>query len=92
MAWDLALGRKEPDDEVEVELVPTRAGPAAGAIVWFEAVLDDGLTMSNAPGQAYYWGRLVCAWAEERPVREGVPVRLVLTLDDDEVDVAWAEP
>jgi hypothetical protein len=62
--------------------------------VWFEAELDDDTVMSNAPmsdapgrGDGGHWGRLVCAWADERGVREGERVRLELVLDDGEIDV-----
>ncbi|MEQ1566819.1 MAG: 50S ribosomal protein L11 methyltransferase [Myxococcota bacterium] len=93
LVWDVALGEDdEPPDEVVVEVTPTRPGPAAGALVWFESELDDGLVLTNAPGRADHWGRLVCAWGEERGLRTDTPVRLRVTLDDDEVDVAWGDP
>ncbi|MEQ1505827.1 MAG: class I SAM-dependent methyltransferase [Myxococcota bacterium] len=93
LVWDLALGDDdEPPDAVEVEVVPTGSGPVAGAVVWFEAELDDGLALTNAPGRADHWGRLVCTWGEARELRAGIPVRLEVLLDDDEVDVTWGEP
>lgn len=89
-AWSLTLGQQEPEPEVTVEVTPLRAGPVGGAVVWFEAALDEGLTLSNAPGGEDHWGQLLCAWPEERGVREGAPVRLQLSLAGGEVDVRFA--
>lgn len=91
LAWDVRLGEDEPDDEVTVEVTVERAGPVAGAIVWFEATYDDDLVLANAPGGEDHWGCLVCAFADERALREGQRVRLTLALDDNEVDVVDLE-
>jgi len=64
----------------------TRAG---GAVLWFEAVLDEGLVLSNHPGRTGHWGVLVQEWP--RQVGEGkdaLTVRVVL----DEEDGATVEP
>ena len=35
----------------EMTFQPTRSGTGHGFVVWFDAVLDDGIEFSNAPGQ-----------------------------------------
>lgn len=90
LAWDLALGHDDPVHEVIIDVVPLRPGPVAGAVVWFEAAIDEGLSMSNPPGGADHWGQLVCAWAEEHGVRQGVSVPLAVSLVAGRIDVTWA--
>jgi 2-polyprenyl-3-methyl-5-hydroxy-6-metoxy-1,4-benzoquinol methylase len=88
LAWDIALGTdEEPVDFVDVDVILRESGAVAGAIVWFDADLDDQATMANAPGAGGHWGQLVCGFAEERMCRAGEAVRLRLTLEDDEIEV-----
>lgn len=69
LVYDLAIGRGDAPGPMDVELVVSEAGPIGGAIVWFEAELDDGLVLDNA-GEGH-WGQLCCAWASERGARAG---------------------
>jgi type I protein arginine methyltransferase len=88
LAYDLELG--QPHDLEEEALITVTAlepGPVAGAMVWFEAELDEGLIMSNPPGLESHWGQLVCGWANERGVRQGEQIQLRLVVDDDEMEV-----
>jgi hypothetical protein len=53
-------------------------------MLWFQADLGGGVTLSNAPRAAEtHWGQLVCAWSEERGMRagEGVGVQLRVGAD-----------
>lgn len=88
LAWDITLGTDdEPMDVVEVEVVVQEPGPIAGAVIWFDADLDDEATMANPPGEGGHWGQLLCGFSEERGYRAGQSVRLRLELDHDEVEV-----
>lgn len=91
-AWfDAPLGQAHaPPDEQIVSVTVQQAGPIAGAAVWFEAEMDDGLVMHNRPGHPGHWGHLVCGWPEERGARAGETVSLCVRLDDDGVDVSLA--
>jgi hypothetical protein len=54
-----------------------------GAVLWFEALLDDGLVLSNHPGRAGHWGLLVQEWGQQ--VGHGadhVQVRVLLDEED----------
>jgi hypothetical protein len=89
-AWDVALGevdRVATDVEAEVEILDP--GPIGGAVIWFEADLDETTTMDNAPGRGGHWGQILCGWARQRGTRKGQKIRLHLTLRGTEVDVRW---
>jgi SAM-dependent methyltransferase len=90
LVWDLALGGSgdEPQDRV-VEVVALDAGPVAGAVIWFEATVDEGVTMTNPPGSDNHWGTLVCGFPVERGLRSGERVTLQVTLHGGRVEVAF---
>lgn len=91
VAWDIPLGVPDESPEVvDVTITAPEAMVVGGALVWFEATLDEGLLLGNAPGASTHWGRLVCAWPQERALRAGQEVRLTLSRADDEVDVTFA--
>ena len=50
LAWELTVGEEARPQAVEVTLRATEPGPHAGLILWFEAELDEGLVLGNAPG------------------------------------------
>jgi SAM-dependent methyltransferase len=91
LAWDVVLGTEE---EVvpckEVALTCPDPGPVGGAVVWFEAVYDEGLSLCNAPGQGGHWGQLCFDWSTESAVVAGQKVTVSLELDEGEVDVVLA--
>lgn len=89
LLWDLALGTGlEPEETVRRVVQCSDPGPVAGALVWFEAELEDGLVMSNPPGTSTHWGQFVSAWSTELALGLGGQVTLVATLEDDSVTVA----
>lgn len=86
--WDLAVGTGErPPEVTRVEVPIVEPGPIGGAMVWFEADLDDGLAMSNDPGGEDHWGRLICAWADEIGGVVGGSLGVEVTIEDDELSV-----
>ena len=88
LAWDVALGDVEELDEVKTLQVPCQdPGPVGGAVVWFEALYDEGLIMQNPPGAGGHWGHLAFDWSTERAVRSGDSVHIRLEIDDGELDV-----
>jgi SAM-dependent methyltransferase len=89
LAWDMMLGGdlEAPDDVIEVTVKVTEPGPVAGAVVWFEAELDEHDVMHNRPGELSHWGQLVHGWAFEYGMAVGTEVSLRLELDDDELEV-----
>lgn len=77
--WDLEIGEAtRPTEPMEVDLVATDPGPVGGAVVWFEAELDDDVTMTNPPGAGGHWGQLISAWPEERGLRGGQAQRVAV--------------
>jgi len=60
-----------------------------GALMWFECELDDGIVLHNRPQTQNHWGQLVCGWAVERGVVVGQKVKLMITLDENEMDIEW---
>ena len=87
LVCDLALGTDPVPEITEVEVLVPEAGPVGGAMVWFEAVLDEGLVLSNRPGLAGHWGQLVSAWHRERGARAGQRFSLRVTVEDDAISV-----
>ena len=89
--WDVALGEvEEVEDFRNVELEVDDPGPVSGALVWFEAELDDALTLSNHPDmprEQNHWGQLVCAWSEEVGMGLGKRLPVIVELDGDELEV-----
>ncbi|MBN2798409.1 MAG: 50S ribosomal protein L11 methyltransferase [Deltaproteobacteria bacterium] len=84
LIWDLALGTdEEPEEERVVPLLPLEPGPVGGVVLWFEAQLDEGLVMSNAPGVSGHWGQLVCAWDRELGGRADRPIPIRFSVDED---------
>ncbi len=85
-ALDLALGRGEvPPERIELRLPTEGLEAVRGVVVWFEAVLDEGLSMANPPGRPGHWGHLVLGLP--RLVPAGQPLALHLSIDDDELTV-----
>ena len=87
LALDLPVGMGQRPENREIQLIADRTGPVGGAIVWFEAQLDDEITLANAPGRGGHWGQLVCSWSRELRVEEGQAVRLLVRFEDGEVGV-----
>ncbi len=82
---DLPLGTGErPPEVVQVEVPVEKAGPVGGAFVWFEAELDDGVWMSNAPTDPGHWGHMVSGWPTEVGGATGGTVSIEVRLDPDE--------
>jgi predicted O-methyltransferase YrrM len=79
---DLALGAgQRPAEHQRVALPVEEPGPVGGAVVWFEAEIDDGLVMHNAPGSPGHWGHLVLGWAHEVGGRSGGHVSVDVDID-----------
>ena len=92
LAFDLPIGTgEEAPVETEVVVRARVAGDVGGAIVWFAAEVDDGLTHTNPPGAQSHWGQLVCAWTRTREVRIGEAVRLTVRRVDAELLVVPAD-
>jgi protein arginine N-methyltransferase 1 len=55
----------EPDLSATVTWTTARRGTAHGLLVWFDAVLAEGVGFSNAPGQPEtIYGNVFCPWPE----------------------------
>jgi hypothetical protein len=84
---DIPLGGGVRPVDVELALTTDEPGPVGGALVWFEAELDDELTMANPPGAGGHWGQLVCAWPAEVGVPRGKAVAVRARFTGDAVVV-----
>jgi SAM-dependent methyltransferase len=88
---DLKLGTGErPPAHQRLRLPVTEAGPIGGAALWFEAELDDGLVLDNAPGHPGHWGHLVLGWPVEVGGPRGGAVEVDVVVDDEEITVTPA--
>lgn len=82
---DVALGTGDrPPESVRVRIPVGEPGPLGGTVTWFEAELDDGLVLDNAPGRPGHWGHLVHGWPTERGGVRGGSVELEVGFDEDE--------
>jgi len=90
---DLPLGTgTRPPQVVHVEVPVEHSGPVGGALVWFEAEVDDGVWMSNPPTNPGHWGHLLSGWPTEvGGARDGV-VSIEVLLDVDEGVVVQPAP
>lgn len=61
-------------------------GEAAGILLWWEAELDDGLTMSNPPATPGHWGNLMCAWPTPVSVSKDQELEVEATIDDEDLE------
>jgi FkbM family methyltransferase len=86
-ACDVPVGRGDRPEDATITVKATEEGLVGGAIVWFEAELDEGIALDNAPGRGGHWGQLVCSWPETRQVAVGEEVALHVSFDDGEVTV-----
>ena len=88
LLWDLEVGVDDrPTEPVVLDLVARDASIIGGVVVWFEALLDDGIVMHNRPGETTHWGQLVCSWPRERGLGLGGRMRVVAAVDDEGMQV-----
>lgn len=89
LLWDLELGSgAEPEEELRRTLICSHPGPVAGALLWFEAELDDDIRMHNPPGTRSHWGQFVSSWSREIDVGIGGEVELLAQIEDDSVSLS----
>ncbi|MFT5683465.1 MAG: SAM-dependent methyltransferase [Myxococcota bacterium] len=89
--WSLDLRSDElPEDEEVIQLTAMVDAEVGGVMVWFEAELDDGLVLSNAPGTDNHWGQLLAGFSETVSLEAGASIEVVVELDDDELEVRRA--
>ncbi|MBW2256864.1 MAG: class I SAM-dependent methyltransferase [Deltaproteobacteria bacterium] len=86
--FDLPVGGSErPPMSTRVTVRVEDPGPIGGAMVWFEADLDEGIVLANPPGGEDHWGQLICAWAKEIPGVSGAEMALEVRVVDGELEV-----
>jgi protein arginine N-methyltransferase 1 len=79
-----------PNVRSTITLRPLRAGVAHGLVVWFDAVLADGIGYSNAPGaDGAGHGRGFFPFADALEVMPGDRIVVELTAERDGTDYAW---
>jgi protein arginine N-methyltransferase 1 len=73
-----------------ITLRPVRSGVAHGVVVWFDAMLADGIAYSNAPGEdGAHYGRAFFPFADALEVTASDRVVVELTADRHGADYAW---
>jgi SAM-dependent methyltransferase len=83
--FDVALGEGwRPPEESRAEL-PCR-GEMDAVVVWFEAEIEPGRWIRNAPGEGGHWGQLVCGWTDPPAARRG-KVSVLVEVEDEELTV-----
>ncbi len=88
LIWDLSVGHSEtPEDPVELRFIVREAGPVGGAVLWFEADLDEGVVMNNVAGDESHWGQLVSGWPKEYGLGTGDGITVLVNPTEDGVTI-----
>ena len=82
---------EDVDFSAGTEITITRAGPARGVCLWFDAELGPGATLTNAPGKPpLVYGNAFFPWPDAVEVRPGDSVELNLRADLVGDDYLWS--
>jgi SAM-dependent methyltransferase len=85
------LTLEDPDVAAEFTSIATRSGTAHGIVAWFDSVLADGVTLSNAPGQPpLIFGQMFFPWQSPVAIDAGDRVDVTLHAKFIESDYVWA--
>jgi protein arginine N-methyltransferase 1 len=80
----------DPNVEGTVHWTAARNGLAHGLAVWFDAMLVDGVTLSNAPGQPeLVYGKAFFPWSAPVDLREGDRVSVRFRAQHVAGDYVW---
>jgi SAM-dependent methyltransferase len=91
LAYDLPIGVGQRPGMRTVEVEVLEPGPVGGAVVWFEAELDEGILFSNGPDERGGRGQLLCAWPAPRSFRAGDRVALRVDATRPHLEVSLFE-
>jgi protein arginine N-methyltransferase 1 len=81
---------ESPDLRGEATWTVTRAGTAHGLIVWFDSILAEGISMTNAPGAPeLIYGSAFFPWTQPVALAVGDTVSVVLGADLIGEDYIW---
>ncbi|MCB9744498.1 MAG: 50S ribosomal protein L11 methyltransferase [Alphaproteobacteria bacterium] len=80
---DLREGRLPPEAQT-LALEVLEPGPVGGAALWFEAELDEGLSLQNAPGHPGHWGHLVFGWPQVQGATPKRPFPVEVCFDEED--------
>jgi type I protein arginine methyltransferase len=82
---------ESPDVSAEITFQVARTGTAHGFVVWFDAVLEDGIEFSNAPGQPeLIYGSYFFPWSSPVDLAADDAVSLNLRADLVGSDYVWS--
>jgi len=81
---------ESPDVSAEMTWTPARAGTAHGLCVWFDAMLGDGISVTNAPGgPETIYGNAFFPWSSPASLAVGDTVSVVLRADLIADEYVW---
>lgn len=84
-------GNVEPDLNARVTITAARAGVAHGLCLWFDAVLAEGITLSNAPGQpTLIYGNAFFPWPEPVELEAGDTLTVAVRGDLIDGEHLWS--
>jgi hypothetical protein len=72
---------------MDLTLVAPHEVTATGVVVWFEAQLDDGVFVHNAPGSTNHWNQVVFGLSTPRPLQAGEPLAVTFELDEGALEM-----
>jgi type I protein arginine methyltransferase len=79
-----------PNLSMDVALTAQRSGVADGLCVWFDAVLADGIVLTNSPGSPeLVYGKAYFPWPERLALTQGDEVRASLSATLIGDDYVW---
>ncbi len=83
-------GVESPDISAEMNWTSARVGTAHGLCVWFDAILVDGVSFTNAPGAPeIIYGNAFFPWSVPVPLSVGDTVSVILRADLVGEDYIW---
>ena len=81
---------QDADIQAKIELTTTRPGTAHGLVVWFDAELIEGITISNRPGDAeMIYGHGLFPFSQPVTVAAGDRIETTLAADLVGEDYVW---
>jgi predicted O-methyltransferase YrrM len=87
LAFDLRLGTDPAPEHARVRVPVSERDALGGVAVWFEAELDDGLHLGNAPGASGHFGILRCGWGQPVQVPDDGHVPVDVWVQDGSLSV-----
>jgi protein arginine N-methyltransferase 1 len=92
LAWETLdyRTREQTDAKAEIHFEIVRSGAGHGIVLWFDSVLTEGVSITNAPGAAkLIYGQVLLPWPEAVSLKRGDEIAISLRAGLVRHDYAW---